>query len=133
MKKIFAATAAAALMVATGAWAQSGVSDSSSTAAGGPPGGSVDSVGTQGNSSYNGNGPTTVGGGNMKSTLGSAGAPGVTGTRGGSSTDSNPTTGGTGQPGTGIRQNLGETTPQTSPGTAGEEAGGAATHSATGH
>lgn len=47
-----------------------------------------------------------VAGGSVASTLGSAGAPGATGSRAGSSTDSNPTTGGTGQPGTGIRENL---------------------------
>jgi len=107
MKKIFAMTTAAALMIATGAWA-------------------ADTGGMRDDAA------PTVGGGDTKSTLGSAGAPGATGSKGGSSTDSNPTTGGTGQPGTGIRQNLGETAPATT-GTAGDDTGtGSGTHPAVG-
>jgi hypothetical protein len=86
MKKLFAATAAAALMAATGAWAQ----------------GTAGQVPGQG--SPMGVTPATPGhaaGGAQ--TMGPEGAPGVTGTQGGSSTDSSPASGGTGQPGTGQR------------------------------
>lgn len=86
MKKAFAATAAAALMAATGAWAQG---TAGQTPGAGSPMGVTPST------------PSHAAGGAQ--TMGPEGAPGPGGTQAGSSADSSPESGGTGQPGTGKR------------------------------